>query len=108
MLIANNLCYGTGFSGIHVQLGATIHVVHNTLFGKFVPVKGKNIEVSFADCDDCTSSNPGRSQHSTLFGPEGSTKRAIGVIRTTIPPPKFGGSGHLFEIVRGIVLFSLA
>eukprot|EP00437_Effrenium_voratum_P023042 CAMPEP_0181413554 /NCGR_PEP_ID=MMETSP1110-20121109/9034_1 /TAXON_ID=174948 /ORGANISM="Symbiodinium sp., Strain CCMP421" /LENGTH=558 /DNA_ID=CAMNT_0023536375 /DNA_START=95 /DNA_END=1771 /DNA_ORIENTATION=- len=57
MLIANNLCYGNGFSGIHVNLGANIDVVHNTLFGNFASGSGKNIGISFSPCNDCTASN---------------------------------------------------
>jgi len=51
------VCYGNGFSGIHVNQGANVDVYHNTVYQNLRSGRGTNLGISFAPCDDCNVMN---------------------------------------------------
>lgn len=57
IVIRNNVVYGNGFAGVHVNYGVRVDVFHNTLYANTRSGKGNNVGISFSPCIDCVAAN---------------------------------------------------
>ena len=54
ILVANNVAYNNGFSGVHSNDGMNIDFIGNTAYNNSAAGRNaKNIGISFSDCSDC-------------------------------------------------------
>jgi hypothetical protein len=52
ILIANNLVYGNGFSGVHTNFATKVDIYHNTAVENTASGKGVNVGISVSDSSD--------------------------------------------------------
>jgi hypothetical protein len=57
VLIANNVCWGNGFSGIHINEGERMDIINNTCYNNHFSGSGPNTGISVAGGDDITIRN---------------------------------------------------